>query len=79
MNRTFRRIENNPLKEYETQQARIRKLLKQIEARLEKHDRRASGLGGHHWGHVGDLASIADTLTDLKGRLHDAGEYAEVA
>jgi len=64
------------LKEYEAKQKEIRKLLKQIEVGLEKHDRDASGQGGHHWGHVGDLASIASTLTDLKDRLHNTGEYA---
>ncbi len=63
------------LKKYEQKQAEIRKLLKQIEVGLEKHDRNASGQGGHHWGHVGDLASIASTLTDLRDRLHKTGEY----
>jgi len=66
------------LKEYETKQKEIRKLLKQIEVGLEKHDRNASGQGGHHWGHVGDLASIVETLTNLKDQLHKTGEYAEV-
>lgn len=66
------------LVKYESKKAEIRKLLKQIEAGLEKHDRNASTHGGHRWGHVGDLASIADTLTDLKDRLHGTGEYAEV-
>ncbi len=66
------------LKEYQEKQAAIRKLLKQIEAGLEQHDRQASGQGGHHWGHVGDLTSIAETLTDLRDRLHCKGEYAEV-
>lgn len=66
------------LKEYETKQKEIKKLLKQIEAGLEKHDRRASGQGGHHWGHVGDLQSIAARLVDLKDQLHQTGEYAEV-
>jgi len=70
----------DPLKEYEAKQAAIRKLLKQIEAGLDKHDRKASTKpGGHHWGHVGDLTSIIETLIDLKDRLHDIGEYAEVA
>lgn len=64
------------LNEYEAKQKEIKKLLKQIEVGLEKHDREASGSGGHHWGHVGDLASIASTLIDLKDRLHNAGEYA---
>lgn len=67
------------LNEYETKQAEIRKLLKQIEAGLEKHDRAASGKGGHSWGHVGDLNSIAATLTDIKDRLHGISEYAEAA
>ena len=48
------------LKKYEEKQAEIKKLLKQIEAGLEKHDRTASGNGGHHWGYVGDLSSIAE-------------------
>jgi len=65
------------LESYEAQQAEIKKLLKQIEAGLLKHDRNASGQGGHHWGHVGDLESIAETLVDLKDRLHRTGEYAE--
>jgi hypothetical protein len=66
------------LKEYEAKQAEIKKLLKQIEDGLFTHDRNASDPGGHHWGHVGDLVSIAETLTDLKDRLHGTGEYAEV-
>jgi hypothetical protein len=66
------------LTEYEKKQAQIKKLLKQIEAGLEKHDRAASGQGGHHWGHVGDLASIAVELQDISDRLHHKGEYAEV-
>jgi hypothetical protein len=72
-------VENNPLKEYEAKQAEILKLLKQIEDGLERHDRRASSLVGHHWGHVGDLISIIDTLTDIKDRLHLTGEYANVS
>lgn len=67
------------LNEYETKQAEIKKLLKQIEAGLQKHDRAASGQGGHNWGHVGDLADIKKSLTDIKDRLHSTGEYAEVA
>ncbi len=65
------------LQKYEEKQTEIRKLLKQIEAGLLKHDRNASGQGGHHWGHVGDLADIAHTLTDLKDRLHNTGEYED--
>ncbi len=68
----------NSLQKYEEKQAEIRKLLKQIEVGLEKHDRNASGHGGHHWGHVGDLTSIAATLQDVKDQLHHTGEYAEV-
>jgi hypothetical protein len=68
------------LVEYEAKQRAIRKLLREIEAGLDKHDRRASSQpGGHHWGHVGDLGSIIETLIDLKDRLHGTGEYAEVA
>jgi len=67
------------LVEYEAKQAAIRKLLRQIEAGLEKHDRNASSKpGGHTWGHVGDLTSIIETLINLKDQLHGTGEYAEV-
>jgi len=65
------------LHKYEEKQTEIRKLLKQIEIGLEKHDRKASGQGGHHWGHVGDLNDICQTLSDLKDRLHQTGEYTE--
>jgi hypothetical protein len=71
--------EQTALNEYEIKQAEIRKLLKQIEAGLQKHDRAASGKGGHNWGHVGDLNSIKETLSDIKDRLHGTGEYAEIA
>ena len=67
------------LKAYETKQAEIEKLLKQIQAGLLKHDRKASVPGGHNWCHVGDLDDIADTLAELRDRLHGTGEYAEVA
>lgn len=53
------------LKKYEQKQAEIRRLLKQIEMRLEKHDRNASRQGGHHWGHVGDLSHIVSVLTEV--------------
>jgi septal ring factor EnvC (AmiA/AmiB activator) len=65
-------MKSDALKEYEKKQAEIKKLLKQIEAGLEKHDHEASMSGVHHWGHVGDLASIAETLNDLKDRLYKA-------
>lgn len=76
----MRNIKSNTqdaLKEYEARQAEIKKLLKQIEVGLQKHDRKASSkAGGHHWGHVGDLTSIAERLTDLRDMLHGTGEYA---
>jgi hypothetical protein len=68
----------NSLQKYEEKQAEIRKLLKQIEVGLEKHDRKASGQGGHHWGHVGDLNQIVGELVDIRDRLHNKGEYARV-
>jgi hypothetical protein len=64
------------LEEYEKKQAEIKKLLKQIDAGLQAHDRAASGTG-HHWGHVGDLTDIAEVLTDIKDRLHQTGEYVK--
>ena len=75
---TVKQAKETALKQYERKQVEIRKLLKQIEVGLEKHDRKASIKGGHHWGHVGDLTDIASTLTDLKDRLHNTGEYAQV-
>jgi hypothetical protein len=65
----------NALKEYEQKQAEIAKLLKQITAGMQKHDRDASCQGGHNWCHVGDLASIAETLTGIRDQLHHTGEY----
>jgi len=76
-NKTIKQVENDPLKEYEARQAEIRKLLKQIEDGLEKHDRRASSIGSHHWGHVGDLTSIVHTLNEVNDQLHLTGEYAK--
>ena len=67
------------LEAYENKQAEIEKLLKQIQAGLQAHDRKSSGIDGHNWGHVGDLTDIAATLADLRDRLHLTGEYAEVA
>jgi hypothetical protein len=77
INQSIKRVVENPLEAYEIQQAEIKKLLKQIEDGLERHDRRASSVNGHHWGHVGDLIGITETLTDLKDRLHLTGEYAK--
>lgn len=65
------------LTEYETKQAEIAKLLKQIEVGLQKHDRDASGKGGHHWGHVGDLNRIVAELKDIRDRLYGTGEYSK--
>ena len=67
----------NSLKEYEAEQARIKKLLKQIETSLVVHDHNASGLGGHHWGHVGDLRHAAGNLEEIRNFLMGTGEYAK--
>ena len=72
-------VEETALSAYEARQAEIRRLLRKIEDGLEKHDRRASSLMGHHWGHVGDLVSIVETLKDINDRLHLTGEYANVS
>ncbi len=61
------------LEAYEEKQTEIEKLLRQIEAGLLMHDRNCAPR--HHWGHVGDLTSIAETLTDIRDRLHGKGEY----
>jgi hypothetical protein len=65
------------LQKYEEKQAEIEKLLKEIKVGLQAHDRNASGLGGHHWGHVGDLNRITEELRDISNRLHSKGEYAK--
>ena len=65
------------LEEYEAKQEELKKLLKQIEAGLLKHDRKASSQGGHDWGHVGDLNHMISTLSDIRDRLHQTGEYAK--
>ena len=65
------------LEEYEAKQEELKKLLKQNEAGLLKHDRNASNQGGHHWGHVGDLNHMINTLRDIKDQLHQTGEYAK--
>ncbi len=63
------------LKRYEQHQAEIRKLLKQIDTGLEKHDLKASGPGGHHWGYVGDLDHVEGQLRELRDFLMGTGEY----
>ena len=67
----------NSLEEYEAEQARIKKLLKQIETSLVVHDHKASGQGGHHWGHVGDLRHVAGNLEELRDFMMGTGEYAK--
>jgi hypothetical protein len=63
-------MKSDALKEYEKKQAEIKKLLKQIEAGLEKHDHEASMSGVHHWGHVGDLASIEYKAATKRGMVY---------
>lgn len=73
--RTVKNMKESSLKKYEEKQAEIRKLLKQIEAGLEKHDKNASSKGGHNWTHVGDLNRIESELRELKDILHGTGEF----
>lgn len=71
--------EQTALEKYEETQDAIRRLLKQIESGLTDHDRRASGkIGGHTWGHVGDLNAIEAQLREIKDRLCLTGEYAKL-
>ena len=63
------------LEAYEEKQAEIEKLIRQIKNGLLQHDRGCNP--HHHWGHVGDLTSIAEQLQDIKDRLHRTGEYAD--
>lgn len=57
------------LAKYDERKAEIQKLLKQIAAGLEQHDKNASISGGHHWGHVGDLGHIVGVLAEVNARL----------
>lgn len=63
------------LQAYENKQSEIIRLLKQIEDGIEKHDRKASSNGGHHWGYVGDLTKIAADLTEIRDFLHGKSEH----
>lgn len=67
-------LKQTAAQEYKHQQKEIEKLIRQIESGLREHhlDAREEG---PNWGHVGDLASIAETLTDIKDRLQGTGEY----
>ena len=77
INKEMIMTQQTALSEYNKRQAEIKKVLKQIEAGLQKHDRKASTQGGHNWGHVGDIGDMVEVLTDLKDRLHNTGEYAK--
>ena len=73
---TTKTTQQDASKAYKAKQAEIEKLMQQITAGLDEHKRDAYNQGNLHWGHVGDLASIAETLTDLRDRLLGMGEYA---
>lgn len=60
--------------EYQRLQGELKLLMRQIESGLREHNLDARE-EGHHWGHVGDLGSIKEVLTDIKDRLHGTGEY----
>jgi hypothetical protein len=60
---------------YRDRKAEIRKLLKSIEAGIEKHSTNANQ-DGINWGHAGDLGSIRETLQEVSDQLHGTGEYA---
>ena len=62
---------------YKDKKAEIRKLLKSIEAGIEKHSTKANR-DGIHWGYVGDLTSVEEALKEISDQLHGTGEYAEV-
>lgn len=66
-------LNQTALEAYEEHQAKIQKLLRQITLGIEAHDKNCHPR--HHWGHVGDLASIEETLQDISDRLHGEGEY----
>lgn len=76
---SLRKASEQALLNYEDRKEEIQKLLKEIAAGLEEHDRKASLSGGHHWGHVGDLNQVAEELSDIRNKLMGKGEYAEPA
>lgn len=59
---------------YENNALKCHILLKKIEAGLEP-----VPPAGVHWGHVGDLAHLAEQLQEIHDSLYGEGEYAEVA
>lgn len=72
MDKTFVQDTESALDVYETKQAEIEKLLKQIKAGLLAHDRGCTPR--HHWGHVGDLNQIVNELSDIRDRLMNEGK-----
>ena len=77
MSTKIRQSKSESREQYERRQAEIKQLLKEITAGIQLHNREAHEKGCH-WGYVGDLASIAVTLTDIRDQLHHTGEYTEV-
>lgn len=62
--------QKSDLERYEEKQAEIRKLLKQIEAGLEKHDRATSGKpGGKNNNDVWDLNNVVHLLQEARTYL----------
>lgn len=55
---------------------RIKELLKGISKGLDAHAKN-SGNARRHYGHVGDVAHIANQLSDIHDGLHMKGEYAK--
>lgn len=61
---------NNDLEAYEYGQALIRKMLRQVEDGLERHDHNSSGKpGGHNSVDVQNLQDVVGKLIEIKGLL----------
>jgi hypothetical protein len=59
--------------EYADRQKQIAHLISRLQEGLENH---AAQPGPKHYGHIGDLGAITETLSDLADRLNGTGEYA---
>ena len=60
---------------YKQHHARVKDLLKKISTGVDAH--KANCMKGNcHYGHVGDVKELANTLQDLHDRVHMQGEYA---
>ena len=67
---TYEPKPTSDLEAYEYGQVMIRKMLRQIEDKMEQHDRNASGkVGGHNSADVQNLQDVVGKLLEIKNIL----------